>query len=237
MVTIYTITYNEEVMIEYFIQHYRKNFPDCEINIFDNYSTDNTVKIAKNYGCIIHYYDTGNELSDTEYLNIKNNCWKESKTDWVIICDCDELIEITQDDLGDEINNGTSLFKFEGYTMMSFEKTINLNLIDMGYRDLTFDKSVLFNKQIIKEINFSIGSHSCSPIPYDTKKINLNKKKYRLIHYKFLSPNYTIERFKLFNSRLSEINKKNKWGYHYTWSEDKILDFYKEKQKELIKIL
>jgi glycosyltransferase involved in cell wall biosynthesis len=47
MVTIYTITYNEELMIEFFINHYRKKFPGCEIVVFDNYSTDKTVEIAK----------------------------------------------------------------------------------------------------------------------------------------------------------------------------------------------
>jgi glycosyltransferase involved in cell wall biosynthesis len=236
MVTIYTITYNEEAMIEFFIQHYRKLFPRCEINIFDNFSTDNTIEIAKKYGCIIHFYDTNNQLSDTTYLEIKNNCWKKSKTDWVIICDCDELIEIDSNELKVEIKNKVSLMKFEGYTMMSFNKDINLGLMDMAYRDPTFDKTVLFNRRVIKEINFTVGSHNCSPVPYEGKKINYSKKNYRLLHYKFLNPEYTIERFKLFNSRLSDLNKKNNWGFHYTWSPEKINEFYKQKEKELIKI-
>jgi len=236
MVTIYTITYNEELMIEFFILHYRKNFPDCEINIFDNYSTDNTVEIAKKYGCNIFYYDTNNKLSDIKYLEIKNSCWKTSKTDWVVVCDCDELIEIDYDSLQHEQNNNVSVIRPVGYSLMSFNDNIDLNSINMGFRDTNFDKCILFRKSQLKEINYYPGSHNSRPKSNDGCKIIYNEKKYRLLHYKFLNPKHTIERFKLFNNRLSEDNKKNGWGYHYAWSEDKVYQYYKDKEKELIKI-
>ena len=73
MVTIYTLTYNEEAMIEFFINHYRKRFPNCQINIFDNYSTDETIKIAKKNDCNVIMYDTKNKIQDNKYLEIKNN--------------------------------------------------------------------------------------------------------------------------------------------------------------------
>jgi len=34
--TIYTITYNEELMLPYFIRHYRLRFPNCKIVVYDN---------------------------------------------------------------------------------------------------------------------------------------------------------------------------------------------------------
>ena len=37
------------------------------------------IEIAKKYGCIIHLYDTNDQLSDTTYLEIKNNCWKNGE--------------------------------------------------------------------------------------------------------------------------------------------------------------
>ena len=36
MITIYTITYNEEFIIPYFIKWYRDIFVDCKIIIYDN---------------------------------------------------------------------------------------------------------------------------------------------------------------------------------------------------------
>ena len=44
-ITVYTIAYNEELMIPHFIAHYRKQFPNCKIVVFDNESTDNTIKV------------------------------------------------------------------------------------------------------------------------------------------------------------------------------------------------
>ena len=70
MITIYTITYNEEKLIKFFINHYRERFPNCEINIFDNYSTDRTTEIAKELNCNVIFYDTNDKLSDSEYLKI-----------------------------------------------------------------------------------------------------------------------------------------------------------------------
>lgn len=233
MITIYTLTYNEEIMIEFFIQHYRKKFPNCIINIYDNESTDNTVEIAKSYGCNIITYKTNNTLSDSEYLKIKNNCWKKSTTDWVLVCDCDELLDIDENNLINENNKDTTIIKPEGYSLMNNSDEINLNDMEFGFRDFGFDKCVLFNSNKIKEINYSPGCHSCLP----SGVVNYNTNKYRLLHYKYLSPQYSVDRHKMFGERLSEDNKKRGWGIHYTFSPDSIIEFYKTKQKELIKLL
>ena len=46
-ITIHTVAYNEEKIVKYFIEHYRNRFPNCIIKIWDNFSKDNTVDIAK----------------------------------------------------------------------------------------------------------------------------------------------------------------------------------------------
>ena len=66
-------------MLPYFIRHYRKNFPDCRIIVYDNHSTDATVKIAEAADCEVIPYDTGNHLDDMKYLEIKNHCWQGQK--------------------------------------------------------------------------------------------------------------------------------------------------------------
>lgn len=233
MVTVYTITYNEEKVVEFFINHYRKIFPNCEINIFDNQSTDNTVKICEEYGCNVIEYDTGNKLSDSTYLKIKNNCWKESKTDWVVVCDCDELIEVNQSDLNGDFN----IIKPVGYSIMNFDDDIDLTKFKYGFRDVGFDKCVLFNKKHIKEINYSVGSHGCNPIPHADSSVIFNKTPYRLLHYKYLHPNYTVERHKMFGKRLSDENRMRGWGIHYNFSSESIYEYYNNKKKELIKLL
>jgi hypothetical protein len=237
MVTVYTLTYNEELLIEFFIKHYRKNFPDCKIVIYDNESTDNTIKIASKFNCEVITYNTNNQLSDLEYLKIKNNCWKTSDTDWNIICDCDELIEINQTELKEEESFGTNCVKFQGYNMVNTEEQINLQKIKLGFKENSFNKFYLFNKKEILEINYSPGCHNANPILVNNKQLRLSKNIYNALHYKYLHPKYTIERNKLFAERMSDENKKNKWGVQYFFDENWVNSIYNGKKNELIKLI
>lgn len=227
MITIYTLTYNEEVMIEFFIQHYRKNFPNCIINIFDNESTDNTVEIAKSYGCNITTYNTNGTISDSEYLNIKNNCWKNATTDWVLVCDCDELLDINENDLLTEINNNTTIIQTKGFDMINISENpidITLENIKNGVHNQMYNKKILFNKVKINEINYQPGCHLATP----KGEVVNSKQVYKLLHYKYINLNYLIERYQLFNSRLSEENRIKKWGVQYTYNEEIITSYFNE---------
>jgi glycosyltransferase involved in cell wall biosynthesis len=237
MVTVHVITYNEELMIEFFINHYRKNFPNCKILIYDNESTDNTIEIAKKYGCEIITYSTNNTLSDQKYLEIKNNCWKTSETDWNIICDCDELIEVTSEDLINEENLGTNCFKFEGFSMMNNTDEINISKMKYGFKDVGYGKNYLFNKKYINDINYAPGAHTSNPTLTNPNKLKYSDKIYRALHYKYLSPQYTIDRNSLFDKRLSEENKRKGWGIQYYFSDEKTIKYYEDMKINLIKII
>lgn len=236
MITIFTLTYNEELMLPFFIKHYRNNFPNCKIVIFDNQSTDKTVQIANDYECKIIPFSTQNQISDSKYLEIKNNCWRESETNWNIICDCDELCEINQNDLEFEINNKTTIIKFEGYDMVntsSDKDSVIINDLTKGVRNNFYDKILMFNKQKISNINYYPGCHSSNP----TGEIKFSYKKYRLLHYKYIGENYLINRYKLFSDRLSIENIKKGWGFHYKIEETKTREFYNELKKNCIDLL
>ena len=45
--------YNEEITIKQVIEEFRKYLPEAEINVFDNNSKDNSVKLAKESGAIV----------------------------------------------------------------------------------------------------------------------------------------------------------------------------------------
>jgi hypothetical protein len=49
-----------------------------------------------------------------------------------------------------------------------------------------------------------------------------------VLHYKWLSLQYVIDRYSLFASRLSDINKKLNWGYHYSFPVEKITQDFNE---------
>ena len=70
-ISIFVICYNEEIILQKFINHYRTRFPNCEITIYDNMSTDNSRQIAIKNGCKVLEYDSNNEIRDDLYLEIK----------------------------------------------------------------------------------------------------------------------------------------------------------------------
>lgn len=213
-VSVHTITYNEEVIIEFFINHYRKQFPDCIIKIWDNYSTDNTVAIASNLGCEIYYYDSDNFLDDRKYIEIKDNCWKEANTPWVIVCDADELVQINEKDLEELEKDQINIISFEGYTLVNKEKEINLDSMNLGFRDTKYDKTYMFNKDSIKEINYSYGAHRSSPESFSGIKLKYSKP-FVAHHYKYLGLEYSLARKQMYANRISSWNKETGAGYEY----------------------
>jgi glycosyltransferase involved in cell wall biosynthesis len=211
MITIYTITYNESVFLQFFIDHYRSRFPNCNIIVYDNESTDNTRDIALKNGCEVLDYKTNNQIDDDKLRNVKNNCWKSAKTDWVCVCDADECLNINEQELKEEEANGITMIKAEGWNMVNMEDNYDLANIKYGSRCSPYDKFIIFNKKHIKEINYCHGAHSCSPIGISKK----SDKKYLLYHYKDINPDYVYNRHVLYTNRMSDINKKNGWGAHY----------------------
>lgn len=229
-VTISLLTWNEELLLPFALSFYKNRFPNCVINIYDNMSDDRTVEIAKREGCNVFSYDTGGQIQDAKYLEIKNNCWKDAKTDWVLVGDIDELLDINEHSLQHEENLGHTIIKTEGYHLVNKSTDPdNANLYGMAYgiRAVPMDKSILFNKKFIKEINFDAGCHVCFPVG----DVRYSANHYRLYHYKFIGENYTVNRTLSYGKRLSEFNKSQGWGMHYLMPEKELREWYKGHQK------
>ncbi len=232
MITVYTLAYNEELFIQFMIDHYRERFPNCRIVLYDNMSTDDTVKIAKQNGCEIIPYDTKGLLMDSRFLEIKNSCWKTATTDWVVVCDMDELVDITEDQLRDEEQQGSTIITCNTYDMVNMENNTDIAGIKYGTKSPLPGKTCLFNKKFISEINYDPGCHTCHPIG----DVKYSSKAYILYHYASLGEDVTIARFKARASRLSPENLQNRWGYHYLMTPKEIRDEYIEERKKAIKV-
>lgn len=240
MVTIYSVIFNEELMLPFMIRFYRKRFPDCKFVIYDNRSTDNSVKIAKELGCLVVDYDTGGEFDDAKLLEVKNNCWKNSPTDWVGVCDCDELVDINEGQLKREGDLGSTIISTEGYTIINIEN--NLDIAGMRYglraedKSLNppfhpYDKSVFFNKSAISEINYSMGCHSCSPVG----RVKRSDEKYKLYHFKYVNPDLMAKRYRAIT--LSEENKRQRLSFQFEFGESTIRDIFSSFRSQSTKII
>lgn len=232
MVTVYTLTYNEELLIKFMIDHYRERLPGCRIVVYDNLSTDQTVKIALKNNCEVIPYDTQNQLSDLRFLEIKNNCWKNSLTDWVIACDLGELFDINEAQLKAEEASGTTIIRSKTYDMLNLEDNLDITGMKYGVKSPVPGKFCLFNKKYISEINYGPGCHVCNP----QGKVVYSKKAYKLYHYAFINVDATIERFKARAERLSPENLKNRWGYHYLMTPKAIREEYTTERAKAIKV-
>ncbi len=226
LVTIYVVTYNEEAMIEFFINHYRKNFPDCTINVYDNFSTDRTREIAESMGCVVHTFETDG-FDDSANVALKKEKWKTATTDWVIVCDCDELIEINQNDLLLESELGYEIILFEGYTLMNNKtKEVDLNNLKYGFRDYSYDKYYLFNRNKIIDIGYNYGCHRSNnnaPVAISGNPKIGSSKVYKAYHYKYLSLDYCIERRRMFAKRVSNFNKQRGFTLEYQKTEEELV--------------
>ena len=168
MINIFIVCYNESVLLPHTIAHYKKNFPDCNITIYDNYSTDNSVEIAKNLGCNCIYWDTNNITDEYKLRDLKNTCWKYITDGWIIMIDMDEWLCVTEYELNQEQMLGTTILNINGIDMIGQSKDIDLLDIDLNsinkYIDNEFEsKKLCFLANDIKEMNYSFGAHACEP--------------------------------------------------------------------------
>ena len=210
-ITVYTMGYNEQVFLQYMIDHYRTRFPECNIVFNDNESTDNTRQIALDNGCQVLDFRTNNVVDDIKITQLKNNCWFSATTDWVLVCDVDELLDINEQDLITEANAGTTIIRSCGWNMVNHQNNYDFAGITQGTRVPQYDKNYLFNKSQVPSMNYTPGCHSASP----HGNVKFSQKVYPLWHYKCINPDYLVERFKITASRLSEVNKRAGMGTYW----------------------
>ena len=190
------------------IKHYQK-FCD-RIIIYDNHSTDGSAELAKSLGCEVVPF--GNKyFDDSENMNIKNNCWKGSKADWVIVADFDEILQAP--DSGIHLNTLATIFKTVGWQIMSNEMPKEYLLeITNGYRFDNYSKNIIFNPKEIKEINYNPGAHLCNPVG----NVVWSEESFYVLHYKHIGGvERTIKRYKEYQKRMSKLNRAKGWGSHY----------------------
>lgn len=224
MIEAYVIAWNEGETIHLTIKHYQRFC--TRIVIYDNHSTDRTAEIAKSMGCAVKKFGVPGELSDSAYKEVKNNCWKDSRFDWVIVVDADEILyhhNITR--IID--NSKANIFKTFGWNVFSHDMPVNDWLdITYGHHEANYSKSVIFKPKELHEINFHIGAHWSTPkgqLRYDDNLLTL-------FHYRNVGgPDRLVERHRQYRPRMSPENLQRNWGHHYLVEDEKRIKEWNEK--------
>ena len=215
-INVFLLCYNEQVLLPHTIKHYKKYLPSCKITIYDNESTDNSVEIAKSFGCSVVSWNSNNMINDYKYQEIKNTSWKGVETGWIIMADMDEFLCVTEEELLEEFNNGTTILQIDGFEMAGESQTQELTDIDLqdikkGFYNWMESKYLCFLREHITEMNYNLGAHMINPVG----QIKYSSKKYQNKHMNYLGLNFII------NKIVERYNRSQKMRYeniavHYT---------------------
>jgi len=197
-VEVFALCYNEGHILQAFIDHYKKNF-NASIYFFDNESTDSSIEIITRNNCNYTSFSTDNTIDEDIYLSIKNNLWKGSKADFVIVCDTDEFLEIPTD------IEGCTVIKTKGFDMIGEPNS------RLGVYNEVYSKYIMFSPKYIQEINYSAGCHLCNP----EGKIIENEIHAKLLHRKYISEKHIMNKHKEYSMRNSKKNIENNHALHY----------------------
>jgi hypothetical protein len=231
------LAWNESKILPYTLDHYSQF---CEkIYVYDNMSDDGSDEIYIKYDkVVVKKWDNNGEINELKYLDIKNNAYKvESRDcDWVIVCDCDELLYHPHLDkvLKSYKEQGIDVPKIDGHDMYSDDfpeydgepLTDKVKIGSKTYQPMC--KNIIFNPKI--DVLFGIGGHSFQA---PNAKFG-DKDDLKLLHYKFLGKEYVLWRYEMLAKRLSEFNKKHGFGGHYTRPPMDYMDRMKKEQYKVI---
>jgi len=224
-IDLHILTWNESDIITLVLRHYKKFCRN--LYVYDNHSTDNTRELAEAEGAKVTLF--GDKFfNDQNNMDVKNNCWRGSDADLVILCDCDEILAdvwniFINDDkvesmvisplFAEGLTPTATIFKTIGWQIMSEEMPKeDLLEITNGYRFDNYSKSIIFNPKEITEINYGPGAHKCNP----TGNVVWSDEALYVLHYKHIGGvQRTIDRYAKYKKRLSKVNRQKGYGIHY----------------------
>lgn len=220
------VTWNRYDTIHLTVHHYRKFC--SRVVVHDNFSDDGTWDLAETLGAECKLFGKLGILDDQEYVKVKNNCWKGSDADWVIIVDDDEIIYhpnlITELQLAKD--TGATILKPKGFGIYSNDTPrLNWTEVMTGLRDEKYDKLCCFDPKKITDINYVFGCHEAKP-----KGLVRQVDKLWLLHYMAVGgAERMIKRHKQYAARLSDFNRRWKCGIEYTFSPESKREWFQER--------
>ncbi|NJO61960.1 MAG: glycosyltransferase family 2 protein [Richelia sp. RM2_1_2] len=219
---LFTQIFNEEKILPFFFQHY-ESFVD-HFYVYDNLSTDRSREICKARSDVTVITFPQKNLDEFILTANRNKMWQrtKSKPDFVIVCDADEFLYSKNiiKTLKNMKDGKYTVAKPTGFGMLTKkfpeEGKLITKQIKTGIRTPMMDKCVLFSPKQIEKMNFGLGSHHCLP----EGRVKVYSGDLKLLHYKGLGVDYSLERKNLYKKRVPKRILKMGISKHY-FADDK----------------
>jgi hypothetical protein len=203
--------------------------------LYEGHSTDGSAEMAESLGATIIPLDTDNQVRDDIFVDMKNNCWKESKADWVIVCDMDEFVY--HPDLKNYLKTiEHTIIAPRTYEMISdFFPTTGGQI----YEEVKFGfeikpKFFLFKPTELLEMTYGAGCHDAQP---EGNVYIYRNSEIKCMHFRHLSIDHVVQRNAYLYSRLSDENKRMGWGWHIGLPRERVEAYFNENREKLIKVI
>jgi len=236
-IEIYSLCHQEAKIIPYYMRHYNQY---GKVFLYEGHSTDGSAELAESLGATIIPLDTENQVRDDIFTDVKNNCWKDSKADWVIVCDMDEFVY--HPDLEnylktiDYLEKPTTIIVPTTFEMIAdfFPTTEGQIYDEVKFGFQIRSKFFMFKPKSLYKMNYGAGSHDAQP----EGSVYINRdSEVKCMHFRHLSIDHVVERNAYLYSRLSDENKRMGWGWHVGLSREKVEAYFNENRHKLISVI
>ena len=226
-VDLYTICWNEADTLGFFFRHY-DSIVDRYV-IYDDGSDDGSLDILSAHPRVeVRRFTRG--VADSfvkSHQALQNTVWKESrgKADWVIITAIDEHLVLPG---GAPLraylqacgSGGINAVPAIGFQMVADHfpapDAVLSRALTKGAPFGKMNKLSIFSPDEVSP-SFTPGRHKAV---LSGGAIYPDRDELMLLHYKFIDFERTLKRQQALNERLGEIDRKNRWGYHYARTRD-----------------
>lgn len=229
-IEVHTICWNEEDLLPLFLSHY-SGFA-CRIVVWDNGSDDRSHELIADCPVSeLRHFGKDHESSNSEYLKVKNNCWKSSDADWVIVCDVDELVY--HPDLKEFLRESPAdVHHCCGVRVTGplTDRLPDMNSGVWGGAPLP-GKAALF-RPTIREINYGVGCHTANPAEPIQSTSGIH-----LLHCKHIrGEDALVERSRLIAARKCAEDIERGWGRQYFFPEEKTRALHRKFENNAVPI-
>ena len=214
---VYTFCYNEEKILPYIIEYWKQYA--TKVIVYDNGSTDNSLKILSQYSWIeVREFDTENTFDPEKISQYKSFCYADAigKADYVMVCDIDEVLLPTENLLPELVlakKDNVQLFQTKYYEIINnelnpkYDSPIHIAEGYYAYPNTNIHKAIVFDPLI--KISFGPNSLSyTTDIDYKTNSIIT-------LHLKLFNASIFADRQKHLISRLKTSYKFSSDSLYY----------------------